>query len=79
MLADVLTKRFSAVYVAFLENQCLEFFGNHTFHVESVHVIREYCAGLFAMLYGLDGAIDATLQQHLHKPQNLFYLGHTGR
>lgn len=26
MLADVLTNRFSAVYVAFLENQCLEFF-----------------------------------------------------
>ncbi len=77
MLANALADCVPAAYAVFLQNRCLEFFGNRAFHMDSVRVVREYCTGISAMaLHRLEGAIDAAaLQQHvdhLHEPQNLF-------
>ncbi|KAK0186013.1 hypothetical protein F5146DRAFT_1227645 [Armillaria mellea] len=77
MLADALADCVPAAYTVFFQNQCLEFFGNRAFHMNSVRVVREYCTGVSAMvLHRPEGAIDAaTLQQHveyLHEPQNIF-------
>ncbi len=58
----------------FLENQCLQFLGNHTFHEASVLMVREYTAGIqFVMQHGSNGAVEtATHVDYLHNPHNLF-------
>ncbi len=76
MLAHLLAKRIPVAFTAFLENQCLEFFGSHSFHKESVPFVREYVAGIFAWQHRPDGAVDVvTLRLHIdyiHNPYNLF-------
>ncbi|KAK0493251.1 hypothetical protein EDD18DRAFT_415241 [Armillaria luteobubalina] len=71
MLADALADCVPAAYAVFLQNQCLEFFRNRAFHMNSVRVVREYCTGISTAI-----AIDAAaLQQHvdyLYESQNLF-------
>ncbi|KAK0492115.1 hypothetical protein EDD18DRAFT_1184789 [Armillaria luteobubalina] len=61
---------------AFLESECLEFFGSHTFHEASVPLVGEYVAGILEMKNKSDRIVDtATLQLHinyLHNPPNLF-------
>ncbi|PBK64559.1 hypothetical protein ARMSODRAFT_467714 [Armillaria solidipes] len=76
VLTDLLVKRLPIAFTAFLENQCLQFLGNHIFRKASVPMVSAYIAGIFAMQQGLDGAVDAeTIQQHiehLHNPHPLF-------
>ncbi|KAK0492113.1 hypothetical protein EDD18DRAFT_1358145 [Armillaria luteobubalina] len=75
-LTNLLAKRIPVAFLAFLESQCLQFLGSHTFHEESVPVVREYVAGIFTWHHPSDGAVDeSTLQAHveyLHDPHNLF-------
>ncbi|SJL04778.1 uncharacterized protein ARMOST_08148 [Armillaria ostoyae] len=72
-LTDLLAKRVPVAYTAFLENQCLQFLGNHTFHEASVPMVSAYVAGISAMQHRSDGAVDeATHFDYLHNPQNLF-------
>ncbi len=47
VLTDLLTKRVPVASVAFLENQCLEFFESHTFHEASVPLVGRVCCGNF--------------------------------
>ncbi len=73
VLTDLLAKHIPVAFTAFLENQCLQFLGNHTFHEASVPMVSAYLAGISAMRHGSDGAVDeATHIDHLHNPQNLF-------
>ncbi|KAK0458570.1 uncharacterized protein EV420DRAFT_365231, partial [Desarmillaria tabescens] len=75
VLSDLLAKRLPVAFTVFLEKQCLEFLGNHTFHEASVVMVRKYVAGISTTQHGSDGALDAaTLQLHmdyLHNPHNL--------
>ncbi|KAK0474764.1 hypothetical protein IW261DRAFT_523944 [Armillaria novae-zelandiae] len=75
-LTGLLAKRIPVAFSAFLESQCLQFLGSHTFHEESVPLVREYVAGISAWQHRSDGAVDhATLQLHidyLSNPYNLF-------
>ncbi|KAK0462433.1 uncharacterized protein EV420DRAFT_1187425 [Desarmillaria tabescens] len=76
VLATLLSGHIPAAFRVFLDNQCLEFLGNHAFHIASVSMVSEYVAGIFSMKHGSDGVVDAaTLQLHmdyLHNPRNLF-------
>ncbi len=76
MLTDLLAKRVPVASVAFLENECLEFFGGHTFHEASVPLVGAYVAGILGMKHKSDRVVDATtLQLHIdyiHNPLNLF-------
>ncbi len=73
VLTDLLAKHVPVAFTAFLENQCLQFLGNHTFHEASVPMVSAYVAGISAMQHGSDGTVDeATHIDHLHNPQNLF-------
>ncbi|KAK0442912.1 hypothetical protein EV421DRAFT_1806898 [Armillaria borealis] len=73
VLTDLLAKRVPRAFTVFLENQCLWFLGNHTFHEASVPMVREYVAGISAMQHGSDGAVDEAMHlDNLHIPQNLF-------
>ncbi|KAK0227816.1 hypothetical protein IW262DRAFT_557048 [Armillaria fumosa] len=68
VLAHLLANRIPDAYAVFLDKQCLEVFGNHSFHGASFRVIREYVAGISA----LD---ETTLRQHveyLQETLNLF-------
>ncbi len=72
-LTDLLTQHIPVAVTAFLENQCLQFLGNHTFHEASVPMVRAYIAGISAMRHRSDGAVDEAMHiDHLHNPQNLF-------
>ncbi len=73
VLTDLLAKHVPVAFTAFLENQCLQFLGNHTFHEASVPMVSAYVAGISAMRHGSDGAVDEAAHiDHLHNPQNLF-------
>ncbi|KAK0227824.1 hypothetical protein IW262DRAFT_1454999 [Armillaria fumosa] len=76
VLTDLLAKRVPLASAAFLESECMEFFGSHTFHEASVPLVGEYVAGILEMKLKLDRIVDtATLQLHidyLHNPLNLF-------
>ncbi|PBK83065.1 hypothetical protein ARMGADRAFT_677575 [Armillaria gallica] len=73
VLTDLLAKHIPVAFTAFLENQCLQFLGNHTFHEASVPMVSAYIAGISAMRHGSDGAVDEAMHiDHLHNPQNLF-------
>ncbi len=72
-LADLLAHPIPVAFTAFLEKQCLQFLGNHTFHKASVPMVSAYVAGVSAMRHGSDGAVDeATHINYLHNSQNLF-------
>ncbi|KAK0458599.1 uncharacterized protein EV420DRAFT_1642932 [Desarmillaria tabescens] len=76
VLTNLLAKRSPLAFTVFLEKQCLQFLGNHTFREASVAMVSEYVAGIFAMQHGSDGAVDAAMLQlhmdYLHNPHNLF-------
>ncbi len=76
LLTNLLARRIPVAFTAFRESQCLQFLGNHTFHVASMPLVSEYVAGIAAMQQGSDGAVDAEiLQQHvgyLRDPHNRF-------
>ncbi|KAK0185869.1 hypothetical protein F5146DRAFT_159099 [Armillaria mellea] len=69
VLADLLVMRVPIAFTGFLEGQCLQFLGNHTFHEASVPMVSAYIAGISAMQHGSDGV---THVDYLHNPQNLF-------
>ncbi len=72
-LADLLATHIPVAVTAFLENQCLQFLGNHTFHEASVPMVSAYVAGISAMRHGSDGVVDEAAHiDYLHNPQNLF-------
>ncbi|PBK83754.1 hypothetical protein ARMGADRAFT_668406 [Armillaria gallica] len=72
-LTNLLAKHVPVAVTAFLENKCLQFLGNHTFHEASVPMVSTYIARISAMQHGSDGVVDeATHIDHLHNPQNLF-------
>ncbi len=69
VLAHLLANHIPAAYAVFLEKQCLEIFGNHSFHGASYQVITEYVAGISALS---DGEIFRQHVEYLHEPRNLF-------
>ncbi len=71
-LTNFLTTHIPVAFTAFLENQCLQFLGNHTFHEASVRMVSAYIARISAMRHGSDGAMEAAHIDYLHNPQNLF-------
>ncbi|KAK0185913.1 hypothetical protein F5146DRAFT_1068451 [Armillaria mellea] len=71
-LTNLLTKRIPVAFTAFLEKECLQFLGNHTFREQSVPMVSAYVAGIFALQYGLDGTMDTAVHiDYLHNPHNL--------
>ncbi len=69
VLAHLLANHIPAAYAAFIDKQCLQIFGNHSFHGASYQVIKEYVAGISVL------PDEETLRQHveyLHEPRNLF-------
>ncbi len=73
VLTDLLAKHVPVAFTAFLENKCLQFLGNHTFHEASVLMVSTYIARISAMQHGSDRAVDeATHIDYLHNSQNLF-------
>ncbi len=68
VLAHLLASLIPDAYAVFLDKQCLEVFGNHSFHGASVRVIREYVTGIPA----LDEEILRQHVDYLHEPHNLF-------
>ncbi len=54
VLTDLLAMRIPIAFTAFLEHQCLQVIGNHTFHEESVTMVSAYVAGISAMQHGSD-------------------------
>ncbi|KAK0229062.1 hypothetical protein EDD85DRAFT_794183 [Armillaria nabsnona] len=69
VLAHLLANHIPAAYAVFLEKQCLEIFGNHSFHGASYQVITKYVAGISALS---DGEILRQHVEYLHEPRNLF-------
>lgn len=72
-LTYLLANHIPVAVTAFLENQCLQFLGNHAFHEASVPMVSACIATISTMQHGSDGPVDeATHIDYLHNSQNLF-------
>ncbi|KAK0224964.1 hypothetical protein EDD85DRAFT_855940 [Armillaria nabsnona] len=68
VLAHLLANLIPNAYTVFLDKQCLQVFGNHSFHGTTVRVIREYVTGISAM----EGEIRRQHVEYLQETRNLF-------